>query len=62
MPDPRKPEEAPTETDRLGQVRSLPHDEDERPSREDRDYGSTIFNKPVVPLPRWMRGRKKPPA
>jgi hypothetical protein len=47
---------------RLGPVRPHTHDADERPSREDRDYGSTIFTRPTVPLPRFMRGRKKPPG
>jgi hypothetical protein len=47
---------------RLGPVRPHRHDPDERPSREDRDYGSTIFTRPVVPLPRFLRGRKKPPG
>jgi hypothetical protein len=46
-------------SDKLGRVRALPHDEDERPSREDRDYGSTIFTRPTVPLPRWLRGKKR---
>ena len=45
--------------DKLGGVRPLAHDEDERPSREDRDYGSTIFTRPTVPLPRFLRGGKK---
>jgi hypothetical protein len=34
-------------------------DEDERQSREDRRYGETIFNRAVVPLPRWLTGRRK---
>ena len=42
---------------RLGGIRALAHDEDERPSREDRTYGETIFNRSVVPLPRLLRGR-----
>ena len=49
------PPEAPS---RLGGVRALAHDEDERPSREDRTYGETIFNRGVVPLPRFLRGRR----
>jgi hypothetical protein len=44
---------------RLTDVRAVPHDDDERPSREDRHYGQTIFTRPPVPLPRWLRGRKK---
>jgi hypothetical protein len=45
-------------TSRLSGVRGVPHDEDERPSREDLDYGQTIFTREIVPLPRWLRGRK----
>jgi hypothetical protein len=44
--------------DKLSGVRPMAHDEDERPSREDRDYGSTIFTRPAVPIPRFLRGRK----
>ena len=43
----------------MGGVRGVSHDEDERPSREDRDYGHTIFTRRPVPLPRWLGGRKK---
>jgi hypothetical protein len=38
------------------------HDDDERPSREDMNYGSTIFTRPTVPLPRFLRGGKKKPS
>jgi hypothetical protein len=51
--------ETDVQADRLGAMRPLGHDEDERPSREDRDYGSTIFTRPPVPLPRFLRGGKK---
>ena len=51
-PQPPQPES------RLSGIRSLAHDEDERPSREDRTYGETIFNRGVVPLPRFLRGRR----
>jgi hypothetical protein len=44
---------------RLSGVRPLAHDDDERPTREDRDFGSTIFTRPAVPLPRFLRGGKK---
>jgi hypothetical protein len=54
------PSPAPTEPGKLSGTRPLAHDEDERPSREDRDYGSTIFTRPAVPLPRFLKGRKKP--
>jgi hypothetical protein len=47
---------------RLSGVRAVAHDDDERPSREDRSYGETIFNRAAVPLPRFLRGKPKPPA
>jgi hypothetical protein len=52
-PDPTQPES------RLSGIRSLAHDEDERPSREDRGYGETIFTRPPVPMPRLLRGRRR---
>jgi hypothetical protein len=54
-PSPPKPDTA----SRLRGIRGLPHDDDERPSREDADYGQTIFTRGTVPLPRWLRGRKR---
>ena len=45
--------------DKLSRVRALEHDEDERPRREDMAYGETIFNRAPVPLPRFLRGRRK---
>jgi hypothetical protein len=45
--------------DKLSRIRPLAHDEDERPRREDRDYGQTIFTRPPVPLPRFLTGRRK---
>jgi hypothetical protein len=60
---PKRPKPAtpspPQAAGRLGGVRALAHDEDERPSREDRTYGETIFNRGVVPLPRFLRGRRR---
>src|SRR3954464_13621083 len=45
---------------RLSGVRAVVHDDDEGPSREDLAYGETIFNRGVVPLPRFLaRGRKR---
>jgi hypothetical protein len=44
---------------RLSGVRSVAHDDDERPSREDRGYGETIFTRPAVPMPRLLRGRRR---
>jgi hypothetical protein len=57
-PKPTEPLPQPTES-RLGGVRALAHDEDERPSREDRTYGETIFTRGVVPLPKILRGRRR---
>ena len=37
----------------------MAHDEDERPSAQDRDYGQTIFTREPVPLPRVLTGRKR---
>jgi hypothetical protein len=48
--------------DKLSRVSPLTHDEDEQPSREDRDYGSTIFTRPSVPLPRFLSPKKRPPG
>jgi hypothetical protein len=51
--------EADEHADRLSGVRPVVHEEDARPSREDRDYGSTIFTRRPVPLPRFLGGAKK---
>ena len=60
---PKRPKPATTPSPqapgRLDGIRTLAHDEDERPSREDRTYGETIFNRGVVPLPRFLRGRRR---
>jgi hypothetical protein len=50
--------------DKLGRVRPLGLDDDERPSREDRDYGQTIFTRGTVPLPRFLRPKaaRRPPS
>jgi len=45
--------------DKLSRIRPLEHDEDERPRREDLAYGETIFNRAPVPLPRFLRRRRK---
>jgi hypothetical protein len=45
--------------DTLGHVRKLPHEEDERPTREDKDYGQTIFTRPHIGLVPGRRGGKK---
>ena len=44
---------------KLSRMPPIAHDDDERPSREDLNYGSTIFTRPTVPLPRFLRGSKK---
>jgi hypothetical protein len=46
-------------TDKLSRIRALPHDEDDRPCREDRDYAKNMFVEPLVPLPRFLTGAKK---
>jgi hypothetical protein len=58
-PKPATPAPPPAAERRLDGVRALAHDDDERPSREDRSYGETIFNRGVVPLPRFLRGRRR---
>jgi hypothetical protein len=50
---------APDNASRLSGIPRVPHDDDERPSREDVNYGQTIFTRPVVPLPRWLSGGKR---
>jgi hypothetical protein len=45
---------------RLTGVRSVAHhDDEERPSREDLSYGTTMFNRATVPLPRFLVPRRK---
>ena len=56
-PDPPPP--APAPESRLGGVRAIAHDDDERPSREDRTYGETIFTRPPVPLPKVLRRKRR---
>jgi len=54
------PQAAPAEQsgNRLSGLRPVAHDEDETPSREDRTYGETIFNRTPIPLPKLLRRRK----
>jgi hypothetical protein len=47
----------PAERGGLENIRPIGHEEDERPNREDRDYGHTIFTAPDFLRPR--RRRKK---
>ena len=57
---PKPPTPPTTETaSRLGGIRGLAHDADERPSREDADYGQTIFTRGTTTLPRWLRKRDR---
>ena len=44
---------------RLAGIPVITHDEDERPRREDLSYGETIFNRGVVPLPRFLTRRRR---
>ena len=53
------PAAPPAPEDRFGGMRPLAIDDDERPSREDKAYGETIFNRATVPLPGFLTGRKK---
>jgi hypothetical protein len=59
--DAEPPRPTSDQTDKLAGVPPVAHDDDERPSREDRSYGSTIFNRLPVPLPRFLTGGKKRP-
>jgi len=46
-------------TDKLSRLRPIRHDEDECQSAEDRQYGTTLFNRAPIPLPRFLRGAKR---
>jgi hypothetical protein len=56
-PDPADPPVA-GKQDALSAIRRLTED-DERPSREDRSYGETIFTRPPVDLPRVLTGKRR---
>jgi hypothetical protein len=45
--------------DKLSRIPALAHDEDERPRREDRGYGQTIFTRPPCRCPASSGGRRK---
>ena len=49
--------------DRLSRVSGLHHEDDERPSREDSDYGHTLFTRGArpVPMPRFLLSKKNRP-
>jgi hypothetical protein len=57
QPDPLEPPGA-ADADVLSSIRRLTAD-DERPAREDRGYGDTIFSRPPVDLPRFLTGRRR---
>ena len=46
-------------TARLGGIRPLVVDHDERPSREDLGYGQTIFTRQAFALPTWLTGGRR---
>jgi hypothetical protein len=46
-------------TDKLSRMRPIRHDEDECQSAEDRQYGTHLFNRAPVPLPRFLRGGRR---
>jgi hypothetical protein len=46
------------DADLQSQIRRLTAD-DERPTREDRRYGETIFTRPPVALPRMLTGKRR---
>jgi hypothetical protein len=52
------PAQTPAPPQRLAGVRPLQHDDDERPSREDRGFGHNPFEIPV-PVPKWLKSRKE---
>ena len=45
-------------SDKLAGMAPIGLDYDERPSREDRQYGENIFTRRFSSLPRWLVGRK----
>jgi hypothetical protein len=58
----RQPPEPPPKPARPAWQEML--DQEERPSREDLAAGHNVFTDSIlepVPLPRWLRGRRRPP-
>ena len=47
--------------DKLSHIEPMSHDPDERPSREDKAYGETIFNRAPVPIPRFLLPKRARP-
>ena len=45
-------------SDKLAGMAPIGVDYDERLSREDRQYGETVFTRRFSSLPRWLVGRK----
>jgi hypothetical protein len=54
-----EPAPAPPPEPRLEGVPRLQIDDEERPSRQDLDYGQTVFTRRPVPIPRWLAGKKR---
>jgi hypothetical protein len=55
-----KPQTHEPAASRLSGVRCVSFDdEDERPTREDMQYGRTMFNRATIPLPRFLVPRRK---
>ena len=46
-------------THKLSRIRPLAHDEDERQTREDRDYARSLFSEPAGRRPRFLSGAQK---
>jgi hypothetical protein len=64
MTDPPNTPASPSDdlVSRLGRVRPMSHQEDERPNREALEgKGHVVYPGPPVPLPRWLWGGKKNP-
>ena len=58
-PTDRPSAQEPDQGSRLGGLRPIQTDPDERQSREDASYGQTIFTRQPLPLPRWLVGGRR---
>ena len=58
-PDPAAAPTEPQPKSRFDGMVGMHFDEDERPSREDRDYGQTIFTRPPVKVPKFLRPKRE---
>ena len=52
------PEPEPEAPGRFDGMIGAHFDDDERPSREDREHGQTIFTRPPVKVPKFLRGKR----